>query len=357
MFMSLKQRNPLSLAMLAVAISCLAGCQPDDTTSEASAPPVEVVTVQDREAQDKASQHFWQQGSRSFIAAAKSAATLRDSIVEFLQDSSEESLLKLRQQWHTAHNQYSASAVFRALSDSNPALFESLRDANFRIDAHPIQPGYLDSFDVYAHSGIVNDIAVPITAAAIRAQHGFSDDTDVSTGFHALGYLIFGEDGQRPLADLQAQTSLSDEQKSNGLKIIDLSQNRRRSLVKLISELLLDDIRELQTQWQLETGALQQSYTALAPDSRLQLIRSSAIVSLNAELQSFKQGQIDAAERHNVFAGNDQQRTLAAVNGIKDNIDETVLKQIYSTEAAAEWQRYLQESIDSISAAEKPADK
>lgn len=351
--MSLKQRSPLFLASLAIAISCLIGCQPDDTPDQANAAAVETVTVQDREADEKASQHFWQQGSRSFIAAAKSAAILRDTIVEFLQDSSEESLLKLRQQWHTAHNQYNASAVFRALSDSNPALFESLRNANFRIDAHPIQPGYLDSFDVYTHSGIVNDIAVPITAAAIRAQHGFSDDTDVSTGFHALSYLLFGEHGQRPLADLQAQTSLSEEQSSNGLKIVDLSQNRRRSLIKLISELLLDDIRELQTQWQLETGVLQQSYTALAPGSRLQLIRSSAILSLNAELQSFQKGQIDSAEKHNIFAGDNSQRALSAINGIKENIDETMLKQIYSAEGAAEWQQHIQNSIDAINTAEQ----
>lgn len=353
--MSLK---PLSLAISVIAISCLSSCQPDDS-GEASAPASTIAATPalDREAQIQASLHFWQQGSRRFIAAAKSAATLRDSVVEFLKDSSEESLLKLRQQWHSAHNQYSASAVFRALSDTNPALFAPLQETHFRIDAHPIQPGYLDSFDVYSHSGIVNDIAVPITASAIRAQHGFSDDTDVSTGFHALAYLIFGEDGQRPLSELQAQSTLSSEQVSNGLKVIDLSANRRRSLMKLTSELLLDDIRQLQTQWQLDTGALQLSYIALAPDSRLQLIRSSAILSLNAELKSFQKGQSDSAERHNAFAGGDQARALAAINGIKDSIDETLLKQIYSTEAAAEWQQHLQESIDSISAAEKPAEQ
>lgn len=356
--MSFKQRKITPLAIAVIAISCLAGCQPDDSASESSVDTgVEAVPVQDREAQDKASQHFWQQGSRSFIAAAKSAATLRDSIVDFLQDSSEESLLKLRQQWHAAHNQYSASAVFRALSDSNPALFEPLRNANFCIDAHPIQPGYLDSFDVYRYSGIVNDIAVPITAAAIRAQHGFSDDTDVSTGFHALAYLIFGEDGERPLADLQAQSTLSTEQINNGLKAIDLSQNRRRSLMKLIGELLLDDIRQLQTQWQLDTGQLQLSYLALAPDSRLQLIRSSAILALDAEVQAFNKGLSEPSKAHNLFSKGDQQRALAAVNGIQESIDETVLAQIYSTETAAEWQQHLQASIDSISAAEKPADQ
>lgn len=127
--------------------------------------------------------------------------------------------------------------------------------------------------------------------------------------------------------------------------------------MKLIGELLLDDIRQLQTQWQLDTGELQLSYLALAPDSRLQLIRSSAILALDAEVQTFKKGQSESSKAHNLFSKGDQQRALAAVNGIQESIDETVLAQIYSTETAAEWQQHLQASIDSISAIEKPADQ
>ena len=58
--------------------------------------------------------------------------------------------------------------------------FAALDDFRQLLDTHPIQPGYLDYFDVYTHSGIVNDIAVPITASAIRAQHGLTESLNVS---------------------------------------------------------------------------------------------------------------------------------------------------------------------------------
>ena len=345
------QQCSLALTLAALSTVFLLGCQPSEEASEATKQPTSLM-LQNSQAQKHASEYFWQQGGSSFIAAAKATGDLRDSVIAFINDSSDESLQKLQQQWHRAHNIYVANAIYTALSSGNPGLFAALDAINFRIDAHPIQPGHLDSFDVYSRSGIVNDIAIPITAQTVRAQHGASHDSDVSTGFHALAYLIFGEHGQRPLTQLQIHTKLLQSQIHNGLTINDLSVNRRRSLMQLLSELLLDDMRQLQSEWQLNNGSLHTSYMALTPPSRLQLIRKACEERLASQEQAFEQAP-DMIE--NRFAGGEQERSRAALLGLDKAIDASIRAQIFSQDEASQWQQRLQNALNKLAPSdEKP---
>ena len=339
------QQYSLALTLTALSTVFLLGCQPPEETSGATEQHTPL-TLQDSQAQHHASEHFWQQGNNSFIATVKATGELRDSVMVFLNDSSNESLQKLRQQWHRAHNIYAANGIYTALNSSNSGFFTELDAISFRIDAHPIQPGYIDSFDVYSRSGMVNDIAVPITAQAVRAQHGLMDGSDISTGFHALAYLIFGENGQRPLAQLQVQKKLLQSQINNGLTVNDLSVNRRRNLIKLLSELLLDDMRELQRQWQLKNGSLRTSYMALTPPSRLELIRQAGEQVLAGQEQAFEQAP-DLIQ--NRFAGGEQERSRAALVGLNKTIDASISAQIFSEDEAHQWQQRLQNALNKLS--------
>ncbi len=344
------QQCSLALILAVLSAVFLLGCQPSEEASDPTQQPTSLM-LQNSQAQKHASEHFWQQGSSSFIATAKATGDLRDSVIAFINDSSDESLQKLQQQWHRAHNIYAASGIYVALS-SNSGLFVALDAMNFRIDAHPIQPGYLDSFDVYSRSGIVNDIAIAITAQAIRAQHGVTHDSEISTGFHALAYLIFGEHGQRPLVQLQTQSTRLQSQVNNGLKLTDLSVNRRRHLMQLLSELLLDDMRQLQSEWQLNSGSLRSSYMTLTPASRLQLIRKAAEQVLASQEYGFEQAP-DLI--HNRFAGGEQDRYRGALLGLEKAIDASISAQIFSEDEASQWQQQLQNALQTLEPSdEKP---
>lgn len=346
MFSTTSPRAALSIS--ALCCSLLLGCQPPEDAPVADEKTVAPITADTALAQEKASQLFWQNGQKSLSEASTEAKTLRDRANLFLNSSTEEQLIALREQWHLAHNSYAAAGNYIALGQSNPGLFSDLHTLNFNIDASNIQPGYLDAFDIYSQSGIVNDIAIPITAKAVRAQHGFSDDSDVSIGFHALAYLIFGEDGQRPLAQLLADNTLNAEQMSSGLKSNDLSNNRRRRLLKLLCELLLDDIQQLQNDWQLNSGTLYGNYLALPADSRLQLIQSNSELFLQTTKNSFSDSQVDEEIRHNRFAGGDKAHTLAALTGLQKSMSDDILAQLYSTDEALAWQQQVQQAIDSL---------
>lgn len=210
---------------------------------------------------------------------------LRDTVQDFLQNPDKNSLQAAREQWLISHETFAQLGLFITLGHNNPGLFGQLLPTNFFIDAQPISPGYLDYFDVYKNSGIVNDIAVPLTAQTLRKQHGFSDPSEVSIGFHAIEYLLWGETGNRLADDYIAIDALDDSQISAGIRIIDLPNNRRRVLLNLLSVILVDDINKLKRQLENPADLIRLNYSALTPQSRMQLLQAAGYTLLTHQIE------------------------------------------------------------------------
>ena len=327
---------------ICIAVTLLSSCD-SSTEKTLERPEATPAVIDNRAEQAEISVQFWRRGSDQFEQNSAAILALRDQAINFLYDSTETQLTELRARWHQAHQAHSATGIYRAFGSSKPGLFGSLNTLNFQMDASPIQPGYLDAFDVYHHSGIVNDIAMPISAQGLRAAHGFSDDTDVSLGFHALAYLIFGEDSKRPLAQLQAQAQPSQQRVKTGLKVNDLPVNRRRQLIKLLSELLLDDAQQLQRLWQSTNGRLQLNYRALAADSRLQLIQSASQQFLQIQQQMLTEQYPE--NKHNRFAKQDAASIHAALTTLDTTFDTQLSALLHNQDTAAIWQQQLQAAL------------
>jgi len=336
--------SSLTLALLGSLLACTEKPTPSLNTETETRETSEAAT----QALEDASLHAWQLGTASLQDAAYSLQALQKAIVTLLLERSEESLTLARQQWHKSHNRYQNSAIFLAIGESNPGLFGHLQSLTFNLDAWPIQPGYIDSYGVYTHSGVVNDITVPLNAEAIRRQHGFSDDSEVTLGFHAIAYLLWGENGERRASDFS-------ETKSNiNLDTVpaDLPANRRRVLLQLQAQLLVDDAHVLLKHWQFSKGQLKSQYEALAAGSRIELLQAAAAHLLQNLIQPlFEQAQgIEAAaaensERaHNRFAGNTRSMAAAAIDGL-DRLfaDPTLASAIILEGERAEWQTLLGE--------------
>lgn len=220
---------------------------------------------------------LWLAGTESLNNSAQAAKILQDNIQNFLSLPNEETLVNAQQAWQQAHNAYLKFEVFTFLGKASPDLFGELTQQNFNIHAWPITPGYIDYFHVYATSGMVNDIALDIAVEDVRKQHGFTDDSEVSIGFHTLEYLLWGELGQRPIKDYAPETQLTQEQGNSGVRIVDLPNNRRRALLGLLSQLLVDDISRTQTFWNNAASGPASFYAQLTPESKVQLWRETAI--------------------------------------------------------------------------------
>lgn len=108
--------------------------------------------------------------------------TMAAQINMFANEPSHENLLRAQAAWQTAHESF---------LKLKPALLVDKDQLIRRIDAWPIQPGFLDSLPDYPTTGIVNDISIEISATELIHQHGITSDDEVALGYHSLEYLLF----------------------------------------------------------------------------------------------------------------------------------------------------------------------
>lgn len=316
-----KQLPAISLS--AVLVLTLNGCgKQGEDTPPAPVDAIPAPAPMDNQPLRQTTERVWQQVDTQLTQCQQDAHKLNQGIDNLLKLMDEVSLSDAKNAWHTSHNCLQQLTPFLLLGDVSPGLFGPMRELAFNVDAWPIQPGYLDYFDVYPHSGIVNDIAVPLTASALRGQHGFSDNSDVSLGFHAIAYLLWGEEGQRPPTDFIADGTVTEKQKASGLTPVDLPNSRRRTLLKLQGQLLLDDLKNLQQQLHPATNTLSLAYQRLSPQSRLQLWQRVAEYQIKSDVMDTQVSILAAGEGlpegHNQFAGHTSESLVAGLQGLEN---------------------------------------
>lgn len=270
----------------------------------------------------------WQQGADWLSEARNHCAALHEQIQAFLASPTQAQLESARARWHECHNGWHRLDPLLALADSSPRLFGHLGGVSFALDAHPIQPGYLDSIEGYPYSGIVNDITLTISARTLRNQHGLTDDSDVVLGLHALEFLLWGEQGERPVEDYLHRTEPRDEQLSDELTEGQLPNNRRRELLRLISQLLQDDLADARERWLAAENRGYRTYQNLHPASRVVLLRDALRVLLQDKLPTAIESEAGSEQAHNRFAGEPLQPVASALKGVSElmNLGEPHLK-------------------------------
>lgn len=154
----------------------------------------------------------WSQGR--YAAVRDSARKLQETVDTFVGNPSAETRGLLQDSWRDAHDRYLEINLVTGAS--------TLDD---RIDAWPMEPGFLDSLPDYPSSGIINDETLTIDTATVIEQHQITDASEVALGFHTIEYYAY----ERPLADFMPGAD---------------NAERRRQLLTLVSTQLVDDITQ-----------------------------------------------------------------------------------------------------------------
>jgi putative iron-regulated protein len=312
-------RIALTLLFGLFLLGSVTGCAPKDANIDNKGmlePATDNLDIIEIEA---ISMQLWQHAGFTIEHSIATATHLKGQIELLINTPNTTTLAATKDLWHEAHNQFREAATLSSIGAINPGLFAQIKQSFVLLDQQPIQPGYLDYFDVYQHSGIVNDLTLEITATAIRQQHGFSDDTDVSLGYHAIAYLLWGEK-QRPYTDFEVADTLTEEQKQNGMRLIDLPSHRRNTLLALQTQLLIDDLSAFHYKLTHPASGLYNAYQSLPVRSRLQLWQQAISHSLIQTAQSVYLKNAETSSDttpHNQYAGLDLENTQATLMGLQ----------------------------------------
>jgi putative iron-regulated protein len=211
----------------------------------------------------------------SLSDANQAAQTFDSKLASFMYHPNPISQAEIQQAWRLAYDSFLSSLIFSYLPIQDPPDWYSqtidYKRLLMQLDSWPIEGGYIDYIKEYPFSGIVNDLTLDIDEKTIRSQHGFTDPTNASLGYHALEFMLWGNTGQRSTHDFFPQENTAPVPPSDGDHTSDLTNfdtipqaeardlkpqnhNRRRQYTQLLSELLQKDLHRIQRRWEPSSG-------------------------------------------------------------------------------------------------------
>ena len=135
------------------------------------------------------------------------------------------------------------------------------------MNGWPMDENYVDYVVSDPTAGIINDAATypSLTKTALRdLNEGGGNETNISTGYHAIEFLLWGQDlsttgpGARPYTDYVV-----------GAGSTAANQARRRQYLLAVADLLIDDLNQVLAQWEPGQSNYRKTFTAMPADSAL----------------------------------------------------------------------------------------
>ncbi|HWU87233.1 MAG TPA: imelysin family protein [Kofleriaceae bacterium] len=163
------------------------------------------------------------------------AKALKAAVDAFVAAPTPATLEAARTAWKAAREPYGQSEVFR-FYDGPIDNLEPL------INSWPLDEVYIDYVEGNPTGGIINDpVTFPvITKQLIADRNAAGAEENISAGYHAIEFLLWGQDldpngpGARPHTDYLPGKA---------------SYDRRGQYLKLVTELLVDDLQSVVDAW------------------------------------------------------------------------------------------------------------
>jgi putative iron-regulated protein len=251
----------------------------------------------------------------SYSDSLTSAQALDTSITSFVAAPSEALLNAARVAWKESREPYLQTEVYRFYDGpiDNPT-----DGPEGLLNAWPLDENYIDYVVGGEDDGMVNDPQMTIDKDAIIGANEGIDEKSISTGYHAIEFLLWGQDtdpdgpGDRPYTDYV----------TNGTGTA-ANQDRRGQYLTTVSDLLVENLEELVDAW--APGSLRNyraNFVMQPPANAIGKILSGVIILSGFETGGERlQAALDSGEQeeeHSCFSDNTHRDMVQDVQGIQN---------------------------------------
>ena len=198
----------------------------------------------------------------NYSDALAKAEILKTKIDAFVATSTQASFDEAKLAWKEARIPYGQTEVFRfyggPVDDDNGP--EGL------LNAWPMDEAFVDYVQGNATAGVINNVVTypTLSKSVIEGLNESGGETNISCGYHAIEFLLWGQDlssasaGNRPYTDYVTVGGTA------------LNQARRGQYLQICAELLVDHLQELVNEWAPSvTGNYRQSFVSGSTDAAL----------------------------------------------------------------------------------------
>lgn len=182
-------------------------------------------------------------GETSYSEALTRAQTMQAAIAAFLDQPSATRLDAAKTAWIVARQAYTETEIFR-FNDGPidaPPTAERAAGPEGRINMWPVDESTIDYVAGQRKSGLIQEFDTPMTIAAILARDQVGDESAVTTGWHAIEFLLWGQDLRRDGPGNRSFREYAGDAIAN---------TRRRQYLQLVTDQLIADLGEVAGQWQ-----------------------------------------------------------------------------------------------------------
>lgn len=261
---------------------------------------------------------------KSYEEAKAEAQKLQAAVDAFLAAPSDDSLKAARAAWVAARPAYLRTETFRFYDGP-------IEDIEGNINAWPMNEAAIDYVEGNPNAGIINDGTTKIDEDTLEGLNQKKDEADVTVGWHAIEFLLWGQDlsadgpGNRPYTDYIAGTGNND---------------RRRAYLKLVTDHLVDELDELVDAWEPgDDSDYARKFLALDQREALGRIVNGMAILAGFEFMSERLAVAldsgDQEDEHSCFSDTTKQDFVQDLEGIKRVWTETGLDKLVASQDAA----------------------
>lgn len=296
------------------------------------------------------------------------AEELQDAVEAFVAAPSAATLEDARDAWLASREPYLQTEVYRFYGgpiddDDGP---EGL------INAWPLDESHIDYVQGDDDAGIVNDPSVEIDADTLDDLNDPVDDTRVASGYHAIEFLLWGQDfdpegpGDRPFTDYVTGEGGTAQ-----------NQDRRALYLTTATEVLVGHLEDLVAEWEEgEDNYREELHDTTDADALTRVLTGMRILSgfetggerLLAALDTNNQ-----EEEHSCFSDNTHRDMVQDVQGVQNvwlgsydgltaatTVSGTGIRDVVAAADAALAERVtdkIEESLSLANALQRPFDR
>ena len=261
--------------------------------------------------------HYAVIAEEAYRDSVSTAEALQAAVNALVDKPSAATLEAAKSAWLAAREPYLQTEVYRFYEgpiDHEKHGVEGL------LNAWPMDENFVDyTRDAKAnviHSGLINNPDFPLTEEAIEAKNELGGEKNVATGYHAIEFLLWGQDtrddgpGDRPFTDYITDGSGTQR-----------NQERRGAYLKVTAGLLVKHLRQVHAQWKVD-GDYRKAFTSGPPEAAILKMLTGMIVLAGFETGGERlQAALDSQDRedeHSCFSDNTHRDMIQDIQGIQN---------------------------------------
>lgn len=261
----------------------------------------------------------------TYADSLTTAQAMQQSIDAFIASPSATTLDAARKAWLAAREPYGQTEVFRFYGGP----IDDDKDIEGRLNSWPLDEAYVDYVKGKPNAGIINNPKIALDIDRLIKLNAKGGEANVATGYHAIEFLLWGQDFNAKGPGTRPHTDFVDGQGANA--------ERRRLYLKLVTDQVVADLQALEKQWAPGSSNYRARFLAEKPDVALRKILTGMAVLSSAELAGERMqvalDNQDQEDEHSCFSDNTHRDIVANAVGIRNvltgeyrRIDGTTLR-------------------------------